>query len=103
MKLFERLFNLVCHPIALLVGKYDEVKARPKAEKKPEPELVVKTPKPRTRASASTVIKVNGVETTLAEAIAVSKRRTKVTEENINRIDKKTEDLTKELISRRGL
>ncbi len=91
MKLFERLFNLVCHPIALLVGKYDEVKARPKIEKKPEPELVIKTPKPRTRSS--TVVKVNGVETTLAEAIAVSKRRSRVTEEQINRIEKQTEDL----------
>lgn len=91
MKLFERLFYLVCHPIALLVGKYDEVKARPKPEKKPEPELVIKTPKPRTRSS--TVVKVNGVETTLAEAVAVSKRRSRVAEEQINRIEKQTEDL----------
>lgn len=97
MKLFERLFNLVCHPIALLVGKYDEVKARPKIEKKPEPEPVAKTPKPRTRTSKTTTIKVNGVETTLAEAIAVSKRRTKAAEANINRFDKKIEDLIKKL------
>ena len=98
MKLFEKLFNLVCHPIALLVGKYDEVKARPKPEKKPETELVRKTPQIRAKRN---VIKINGVETTLAEAVAVSKRRSKVAEENINRIEKQTEDLIKELISRR--
>lgn len=87
MKLFEKLFHLVCHPISILVAKYDEAATKIKEPKKmevPKPtireraEILAGTkkvaPKPKKKGT-NVVAVVDGVEMPLWELIEMQKTK----------------------------